>query len=236
MRLRARKEQDKTERRRAILDAALAAWSRSSYGELTMSAVAERAGLVKGTLYLYFATKEELLLELLEELLGEWLDEIGRSLQRRRGLWTAEDLAGLVSRSLEGRDALIRLLTTSGGIFEHNISDDRARRYKETLRTRIIRMGGLLAERVPHVGLEGAMRFLFQVYALLTGFGEMAYPAPVARRVMQEPGFEMFRIDVAREIGAAVLTLLRGLEAEHPPKAPARRKAHRPARATSGRR
>lgn len=236
MRLRARRDEDKSARRRAILDAALAVWAETSYAEFTMSAVAKRAGLVKGTLYLYFATKEELLLELLEELLGGWFEELGRALLARRGAWKARDFAELVSRSTRGREALIRLLTTSGGIFEHNISDARARRYKETLRARTMNASAVLAERLPFLGLEGAVRLLSQIYALVTGFGEMAYPAPVARRIAEEAGFEIFRVDAAREIGAAVFTLLRGLEAEAAPRATRHGKPRPAARATRRRR
>jgi AcrR family transcriptional regulator len=218
MRLRARKEQDKNARRRAILDAALAVWSATSYADFTMSAVAERAGVVKGTVYLYFATKEELLLDLLEELFGACLDEIDRRLQEPRGAWNAKRVAGVLSGPLGGREALTRLLTTAGGIFEHNIGDERARRFKEVLRSRLSRTGGLLARRLPWLGATGAARLLLQFYALVTGFGEMAYPAPVVRRVVQEPGFEVFRIDVVREISTAVLALLEGLETRRVPR------------------
>ena len=210
MQRRARKEADKTARRRAILDAARTEFSRGSYGALTMTAVAGRAGLVKGTLYLYFETKEELLLELFEELLGEWLDEVERRLGDPRGAWDAERVADALSRSLEGREALTRLITVVGGVLEHNIGDDRARRFKRALHARVTRGGALLAQRLPRLGADGAVRLLFQVYALLTGFGEMAYPAPVVRRVIEEPGLELFRVDVVREVSAAVLALLKG--------------------------
>ena len=219
MQLRARREEDKNARRRAILDAALAVWSVSSYADFTMSAVAGRAGVAKGTLYLYFATKEELLLELLEELLGGWIDDLDRRLLERRGPWSPEEAARAMGRSLEGREPLVRLLTTSGGILEHNIGDARARRFKEMIRSRALRTGGLLAERLP-IAPESAMRLPFQAYALLTGFGEMAYPAPVVRRLLQEPGFEMFRIDAAGETERAILALLRGLVAARPAGAP----------------
>lgn len=210
MRERARSSEDKQARARAILDAALAEWSESSYGELTMSAVAARTGLVKGALYKYFSTKEELLLALLESLFGAWLDDIDRRLLDGAGRWTPDEAAKALSGCLEGRDAFVRLLTVSGSILEHNIGEGRAREYKRLLHTRVTHTAALLESRLPSLGRDGAVRFLMQTYALLTGLGQMAFPAPVVRRVMAEPGFEMFRIDVRREFEAATRALLTG--------------------------
>ena len=46
--VRARNDEDKLERRQAILDAAADLWKETSYADFTMTAVPERAGIVKG--------------------------------------------------------------------------------------------------------------------------------------------------------------------------------------------
>ena len=48
------------ERRRAILDAARAALATRDYHAVTMDDVARAAGVAKGSVYLYFPTKERL--------------------------------------------------------------------------------------------------------------------------------------------------------------------------------
>jgi len=55
----ARKEKEKVQRRNAILDAAQVLFFAKSYDEITIEAVAEKAQLAKGTVYLYFKNKEE---------------------------------------------------------------------------------------------------------------------------------------------------------------------------------
>lgn len=52
------------ERRTEILDAALSLFSDKGFNETTMEAVALKAGVAKGTIYLYFKTKEHVLLAL----------------------------------------------------------------------------------------------------------------------------------------------------------------------------
>lgn len=57
-----RKEREKEQRRSDIVDAAEQVFAQKGFGSATMDDVAERAELSKGTLYLYFNTKEELFL------------------------------------------------------------------------------------------------------------------------------------------------------------------------------
>lgn len=57
-----RRESKKLKHRQAILRAANELFSSKDYRETTMQDIADRAGLAKGTLYLYFRSKEELYL------------------------------------------------------------------------------------------------------------------------------------------------------------------------------
>ncbi len=58
------------ERREAILDAALSAFSDLGYTQATLNDVADRLGVTKGCLYHYFESKEKLLVELIRDRMG----------------------------------------------------------------------------------------------------------------------------------------------------------------------
>ena len=58
------------ERRRDILEAALAAFGSKGFNETTVDEVAQAAGVAKGTVYLYFDSKEHLLLALKKEFMN----------------------------------------------------------------------------------------------------------------------------------------------------------------------
>lgn len=64
---RARREREKEERRHSILQAAREVFLEKGFFRATMDDVAERAEVSKGTLYLYFESKETLLAHLLLE-------------------------------------------------------------------------------------------------------------------------------------------------------------------------
>jgi AcrR family transcriptional regulator len=192
---RARKDEDKKRRRRAILDAARTELSRTRFQALQMMEVARRADLAKGTLYLYFETKEALALALLEELLEAWFDDLDAALEKLRRP-TPRRVAELMLHTLEAHAPLARLLAILQSVLEHNISLLEARRFKERLLERVLRTGSLLERQLPRV--TGA-RLILQANALVVGLSGMAEPAPVVAEVLAEPALSPLRIDFAPE-------------------------------------
>ena len=61
-----RKEQITEYRRKQILDAALAVFSRKGYGEATIPDIAREAGVAVGTIYNYYESKRDLLVSLVD--------------------------------------------------------------------------------------------------------------------------------------------------------------------------
>src|SRR5712671_3394792 len=67
---RAPRAQEPAERRAAILDAALAEFAARGFEATRLDDVARRAGIAKGTIYLYFADKETLFQELVRSMVN----------------------------------------------------------------------------------------------------------------------------------------------------------------------
>ena len=71
-RQRARSAEQKAARRQRVLDDAESYFLEVGYEAFSLTQLAKRADVVKGTLYLYFQTKEELFLTLYEQSLERW--------------------------------------------------------------------------------------------------------------------------------------------------------------------
>jgi AcrR family transcriptional regulator len=91
-----RREREKEQRRKDIIDAAQRVFFSQGYDQTTMDAVSEEAELSKGTLYLYFNTKEELYfavmlrgLGILEELFTEAVRGQGTGLDQLKAIGRA---------------------------------------------------------------------------------------------------------------------------------------------------
>jgi TetR/AcrR family transcriptional regulator len=79
MTTRARRKREKEERRQSILQAAREVFFENGFHQATVETVAERAEVSKGTVYLYFESKETILAHLLLEGLRDLVDELEES-------------------------------------------------------------------------------------------------------------------------------------------------------------
>src|SRR5216683_883436 len=70
------KEKQRQERADLILQAAEAVLTEKGYADTSMDEIAARVGIAKGTVYLYFPSKQNLVFALLERELEKLLDEV----------------------------------------------------------------------------------------------------------------------------------------------------------------
>src|SRR4051794_16891840 len=175
-----------------------------------MAEVAARAGVVKGTLYLYWPTREELLLSVLEELLWQWLDEMdGRIDETRPGLG-ARKLAKIICDSLASYEPLGRLLAVLQTVLEHNVSRESIVRFKTELAQRMAMTGARIERQIP-LGEGEGVRVLLHLNALLVGLVQMADSAPLVQEVLSVPPLTALKVELPRELRAALTTYLDGL-------------------------
>ena len=75
----------KAERPKEIVEAAFEEFSRNGYAATTLDHVAERAGVTKGTIYVYFDSKEHLFISMVRELTKATLDTVHEMFERHEG-------------------------------------------------------------------------------------------------------------------------------------------------------
>jgi AcrR family transcriptional regulator len=215
-RLRARNVADKADRRDDVLAAALALFREAGYRHVTMEAVARRAGLAKGTPYLYFRTKEALFLELTARRLEEWLSAFESSLAGSElpvppAPPDPRDLARQAAASLSARPELTALLGILHPVLEQNLDFSVALDVKRRLRARVLAAGTALERHFPSLGAGGGARLLLRMHALVVGLVQVANPSPVVREVLREPGMELFDVDLGRELEGTLVLLFAAL-------------------------
>jgi TetR/AcrR family fatty acid metabolism transcriptional regulator len=63
-----------------IIEAAIRVFARNGYYNSRVSDIAREAGIASGTIYLYFRTKEEILVRLFRDKMAEWVAEVRRQI------------------------------------------------------------------------------------------------------------------------------------------------------------
>jgi TetR/AcrR family transcriptional regulator len=204
---RARQAHQKQERREAILAIALSALEDTPFRKITMTQVAERAGLVKGTLYLYFATKEELFLEVLREQIHGWFWDLeaGLDFLPRRG--RLEAAAHLIAVTTASRPAFRRLL----GILEQDLPEETVLAFRRERQSRVVSMGAVLERTLPFLTVGQGTRLLLQVQAFIIGLQSMVEPPTLMGAISEHANRPPFPLDFSQELRRGVRALLVGL-------------------------
>ena len=115
---RARTGDQKAARRRTILDAADRHLADAGFEAFSMARLGRLAGVAKGTLYLYFETREEVLLALTLEKLAAWAD----ALLDAAGTSTSDESFASAFYAVAWQDpALLPLLSRLDSVIEHNV-------------------------------------------------------------------------------------------------------------------
>ncbi|MEM6730007.1 MAG: TetR/AcrR family transcriptional regulator [Myxococcota bacterium] len=141
---RARKPEQKQERRSDIIEAAGRCFDAGGLAAATLSAIAEETGLSKANLYRYFESRDAILLELLMQENEVWARETQSDLHDLTGSNDVEAIAQRLSRSLFERPRLCALTALSGMLYS-KLSVESIVSYK-------LRGGGLMARTAEIVG------------------------------------------------------------------------------------
>lgn len=204
-------DEQKEERRQDILTTAWQLFQTTSYEAVTIAGVAKAAGLAKGTIFLYFKTKEALFLALLEQQLESWFAAVDAGLLAMGEQGNIPHVAALLCEQLEVRPGLTRLLAILHTILERNINLDEAQHFKYMLKDHFERTGTLLEQCLPFLQPGQGAHVLLQCDALVIGFWHLADAAPVVQQALQQPDLRLFEIRFVTELSMAMQALLYGL-------------------------
>jgi len=209
---RARRPEDKDQRRRQLTDTARVVFDEGTpFAALTMAAVATRAGLAKGTSYLYFPTKEALFLEVLREDLDGWFAALGAAISALPACDASpEALAEALTETLLACPRLLRLLAMLHAVLEANLDRESALQFKTFLASRLSQTDTMLHPRFPGFQEGDVARLLLRTHALVVGLEGMASPSAVVVDVLETPDLRWLKVDLRTELVATVSALLRG--------------------------
>jgi AcrR family transcriptional regulator len=164
---------EKEERHRAILDAAERLLLRSTGRGPSMADVAAEAGLAKGTIYLYFQSKEELLLALLERNIDGFYLALAGMLEGSAPLGIDQVLA-LMQRKIVEPPLFLPLAGRCFGWIGEGLPVDVARPFNARMAGRLERAGAALERHFQELPAGDGVVLLRHSYALILGLWQTA--------------------------------------------------------------
>jgi AcrR family transcriptional regulator len=191
IRQRAIQAEHKQERHDAILDAALRLLLRAPDRVVNVADVAREAGLAKGTVYLYFPGKEELLLALHERNMHAFFVTL-TSLVEGPGPITLDDMIGLTHEHLVDPPAVLALASRCFGMMAQSVPAPIAHAFRQRMSDRLLRAGAGLEWHFPNLRPGDGMQLLRHSYALIIGLWQMSAAAGTTCATKPEPGLAAF--------------------------------------------
>ena len=195
--------EDKQARRGAILEAASALFAAGDGGLPAAAQIASAAGLAKGTVYLYFQTKEEIFVALLLANLRALLDAIEVTFDAAAGR-DADAVAAFLAMYVGyfgQHTELLRLDAIGYGVLERNMDPAKLRAFKLDSVAMLTRTGAAV-ERALRLPAGRGVTLLLRTFALTRGLWQSSHPggAPAAEPVLA-PLYPDFLDELADALG-----------------------------------
>jgi TetR/AcrR family transcriptional regulator len=195
----------KSEKRAAIVNAVHELARRDLSASYSVEQLAKKAGVAKGTVYLYFKTREEMLLAVHEKQAHGLFDVVERALAAPDA--SAEKVVRAGLRYLKAHPEFYPLAAGCRGMLDKNVSTEAAFAFKVGIGRRLEPLGGRIEQLYPGLKRgEGAV-LLMNNYAMIVGLWQLADPPLSLRPVMHRPEMQLFKLDFERQLSAALLDL-----------------------------
>lgn len=182
---RARRPEQREQRRRAILDATEALLAEVPVEDISLRELSRRLGTSKTNVVRYFETREGVLLALLNRARSAWLDELDERLPP--GPVHADELVTIWADSLAERPLLCQLWSLLPTVLERNVSAASVRSYKLTDLDHRTRLARLVSERVPALDEATALHLTRIAVVALTGLWPFCTPTPAIVEATSDP-------------------------------------------------
>lgn len=204
---RARTEAEKTGRKSVIMSAAREMIDESGFDKVTMSGLAKRAGVAKGTLYLYVKTKEELFAALFVEAFETFMES---------ALLHLEDDETLVSgMCFAARDTplFLALMARLSSVIEVNLPMETLVQVKRCARDQGVRFATGLSE-ARGIPFEAAYEIAYALFVVLLGAAQSCVDLPEYFEDLPEDVKEVYALSQMDQLfGLTARLVLKGASA-----------------------
>ena len=165
--------EDKQERHHAILDAAEQLLLRSPEHGASVAEVAQEAHLAKGTVYLYFRSKEELLLAVHERGIDRFFRAVD-ALLAGPGPVTTDDMLTLTQRHMVEPPLFLPMASRCFGVMSQGVPAEFGIAFHLRMADRLERAGAGLERHFGELARGEGLALLRRSYALILGLWQMS--------------------------------------------------------------
>lgn len=203
---RARTAEHKEQRADALLRAARELAGDKGVGEVTLTAIANAAGVHVSAVRRYFESREDIFLRLAAAEWADWVDEVEQELGGGR------ELAEVVAGTLAGRPLFCDLLGHVQLSFEREVTLESVWDFKLKVVAQADRLGALCRKAVPGLAEQGGRDLVAAITALAGSTWQAAHPPVILAGLYDaDPRLAHARVDFVPRLTRLVRIFVAGL-------------------------
>ena len=159
-------------RTQQLLDAAVSLWQQNPARVPSVAEVAGKAGIAKGTVYLYFKSKEDLLLAAHARHVQIFFSALIKRASQRKKM-NFDDMMRLTRDYIVSVPAFLPLATLVAGLRHKGVTQEAAEAFDQHIAEQLTTAGTLLCRHFPLPDATSGVRLLMRSFALILGLWQL---------------------------------------------------------------
>jgi AcrR family transcriptional regulator len=172
---RARSAESKEQRARSLVDAARSIAAENGVAAVTLTEIADRAGVHHSAMRRYFPSHKDVLLQLAAEGWDHWADRVSTALDGRQV--APAELASVLAGTLAADPLFCDLLANVPLHFEHEVATARVVEFKRASRDAVLRIAEAVSTAAPSLGRSRSVDVITAANALAATLWQVTHPA-----------------------------------------------------------
>jgi TetR/AcrR family transcriptional regulator len=203
-------KKDKLKRKEKILKTAWKLYKKTDGKLPSVSLIAQKTGLSKGAVYLYFKTKDEIFLQLFMHQLREWHESVASKLQDHQGNISVTEFAEILTDYVVKNPLLLKIGSIARGVLEENTDERVIVETKMQIAQLLEGCAQITCQIFPFLTVDRAVKIHLRVYALIFGLWQITSNPPHIRQALKKAKIKAFEPDFPESAVESVATFLKG--------------------------
>ena len=172
---RARNDEQISNRQNEIINACHSLFSNGMYDDITFGKISEMTSISRPSIYNYYITREEILLDVLEREYFKWFENFKNNFDENSRL-NKKDLSNLLINSFNNFETFLRLLSIQYSILEKKCSFEKLTQFKMNTQIIFNFLENVLGKTFSRSTQKDRTSFVFMMFSAIGNFYEMCTP------------------------------------------------------------
>ena len=171
---RARTQEQFLSRRKDIMNACMAIFESDGYEAINFKRLSQMTTIQRSTIYNYYSTKDEILIDVLAEEMRDWTADLQKMLQASV-TYSIPDFSERLTNALASRERLLRLYSMLFDLLEPNCSFDRLVEFKKSAITTAAMLCQVISRHFPDFQMDKVVNIANSITCLVLGLYPMSH-------------------------------------------------------------